>query len=90
MAFLIGTLLSVLILLPFTLSTYEMVSYYIERAPQGYRWASFNDLWFAAVTTVVFWSLQKVFEYSLYPFFWRQCKEKNDPVLRDMRTRKAV
>lgn len=42
------------------------------------------------MTTLVFWALQKVFEYSFYDCYYKICKEKKNEELREMRTRKAV
>jgi hypothetical protein len=38
----------------------------------------------------VCWSLEKVYAVTFYDFYYKICKEKNDPEIRDMRTRKAV
>jgi len=58
--------------------------------PVGYRWPEVTDLWFAGVTAIIFLILEKIIEELLYPVYYRVCKEKNDEVARDMRTRKGV
>ena len=61
-----------------------------SKAPPGYRWPEVTDLWFAGVTAIIFLILEKIIEELLYPWYYKYCKEKNDEVARDMRTRKGI
>jgi len=45
---------------------------------------------FTIVTTVILGLLERAYEYTLYPWFYEICKEKNDLEERDRRTRKAI
>ena len=58
--------------------------------PTDYRWPHVVDFWFTIVTTLVFASLERAFEFVLYDWFYSICKEKDDLEARDRRTRKAV
>ncbi len=87
MAFFISVLLVVLILFPFTIETYKLVQDFKDNAPASYRLPDISDFWFTCVTTLVFWSLEKVYSYAFYDWYYhRMCKEKVDPEIRDMRT----
>ncbi len=88
--FFAGIILVVFIFFPFSLETYRTVMNFFEIKPAGYRWPQLSDFWFTIVTTVSLALLERAFEYTLYPWFYNICKEKNDLDERDRRTRKAI
>lgn len=88
--FFAGIVLVVFIFFPFTVETYRTVMYFLDRKPVEYRWPQLSDFWFTIVTTIILGVLERVFEYTLYPWFYEICKEKNDLEERDRRTRKAI
>lgn len=88
--FLICICIVVFILFPFTKATYESVQDYIAKKPEGYRWPQVTDFWFTIVTTLVFASLERAFDFVFHDWFLGVCKEQTDLEERDRRTRKAV
>ena len=88
--FFAGIVLVIFIFFPFTVETYRTVMYFLDRKLVEYRWPQLSDFWFTIVTTIILGVLERVFEYTLYPWFYEICKEKNDLEERDRRTRKAI
>ncbi len=80
----------ILILAPFTYETYKSVKEYIKDKPSDYRWPEIVDFWFAVFTTVIFMSLERVFQFVLFPWYYKICKEKENEEVRRRRTKKAV
>lgn len=80
----------VMILIPFTTETFKMVQDFLKYKPDDYEWPSIKDFWLTLVMTPVFFILERVFQWVLYPWYWQHCKEKVDLEVRDIRTRKAV
>ena len=79
-----------LILFPFTTETYAMVQDYLIRKPIGYRWPDISDFWFTAVTTAICMTLENVFQFALFPWYYSICKEKQNEAVRRRRSKKAV
>lgn len=88
--FFISCMCIVMILIPFTTETFKMVQDFLKVKPDDYEWPSIKDFWLTLVMTPVFFILERVFQWILYPWYWQHCKEKVDLEVRDIRTRKAV
>lgn len=75
LTFFFSCIVVVLILIPFTMETYRLVEDYLKYKPAGYEWPSVGDFWFTLVATPVFWTLEQLFQYLLYPWYYKICKE---------------
>jgi hypothetical protein len=79
------------ILVPFAFETAKTIEDFKSRLPQGYQWPNLED--FSVLTglsAMNFFFLENWFLSIAYPFYYPYCKEKKDPVVRDLRTKKAV
>jgi hypothetical protein len=79
----------VLIFVPFTLEAHKMFVHFKAGCPADYQWPDLQDFWFTGVVMVLLMIIQKIIQEICYPFFYKICKEKNDEVVRDLRTKKA-
>jgi hypothetical protein len=63
------------ILGPFTYSTYLTVIDFINKKPGDYRWPQFSDFWYMGVAGLVFFVIERTMNKILYPIFLPYCKE---------------
>ena len=79
-----------IIFVPFTILTYQMVSEFLSKKHADYRWPQFSDFWFTGVTTLTCLLFEMVCDKLFYPLFYANCKEKSIEEIRIARTKKGV
>ena len=89
-AFLLIIVCLIGIFAPFTYLTYEMLKEFMRNKPEDYRWPQLTDFWVTAVVAIVCFTLERVYDFMFYNYFYQTCKEKKDEEVRVTRSKKAV
>jgi len=73
--FFTSCMLIVLILVPFTTETFVTIQDFLKDKPSGYEWPNIQDFWLTIAVTPIFFIIERVFQYFLYPWYYKYCKE---------------
>ena len=67
-----------------------MLKEFMRNKPEDYRWPQLTDFWVTSVVAIVCFTLERVYDFMFYNYFYQTCKEKKDEEVRVTRSKKAV
>lgn len=84
--FLIGALINLGMLVPFTTAAMRFAQKAQANKPENYEWPQWTDFKITAIWSVIFGIIELLSKKYLGPFFYGVCKEQKDLKMRALRS----
>lgn len=88
--FLIGAIITVAMLVPFTMAGVRFAQKSMEQKPDGYAWPSLADMQLTAISAVVFAAIEIACRQVFGALFRPICKEQKDLKMQELRSSKGA